>query len=493
MSKSTKSKSKYSWAFLLILLGACLLRLLTAWGKTFWFDEAISWSFARESIPKMVSATLADNHPPLYYFLLHFWLKFDQAEFFLRLPSLVFGLVSIFLVYQIAKELFSKKIALIAMLIFSLSPLQVYFSAETRMYSLWVMLILVTFHCFLKICQKPQKPQPIYFLLFTIFNLLSFYTHYFSLFFLLALNCFLALKRKKYPKQLIALAITQAGIFLLFTPWLIIFFRNAHPQPWGPPLIFSVPATFLSFALGGVGAVTLKTFFSPSTSLIIKIIFLALSVLLALSFLVGLFSQEKKSKKLLLLLIIFLPVLLVGTISLVKPIYSPRAFVAFSFAFYLLAAQGLEKLSKQFNFWPKILVLGLLVLTVLIQNFYPPFKPQTLKQAVQLIKENSPMPVMIIHTDILTFYPFDFYFGNQAKQYLIYPSTLTKKTTDIVGGTPVLLSEVTQKDKPFLSVTFAWDEKTWRFKEKQSQLKKDFNYRLLNTINDLEIFYYEPK
>lgn len=490
MSKSTKSSNKSNLFFLLILLGACILRLLSAWEKTFWLDEAWSWSLAKQDIRQMLIATAGDNQPPLYYVLLHFWLKASSSEFFLRLPSLFFGLAAILIFYKIARELLTKNAALTATTIFALSPLQIYFSGETRMYSLWALFSLLSFYSFLKICQKPQL---VYYLLFTFSSLLSLYTHYFSLFFLLALNCFLVLKRKKYPKQLIALAITQAGIFLLFTPWLIIFFRNAHPQPWGPPLIFSVPATFLSFALGGVGAVTLKTFFSPSTSLIIKIIFLALSVLLALSFLVGLFSQEKKSKKLLLLLIIFLPVLLVGTISLVKPIYSPRAFVAFSFAFYLLAAQGLEKLSKQFNFWPKILVLGLLVLTVLIQNFYPPFKPQTLKQAVQFIKENFPTHMLIIHTDILTFYPFDFYFGNQAKQYLIYPSTLTKKTTDIVGGTPVLLSEVTQKDKPFLSVTFAWDEKTWRFKEKQSQLKKDFNYRLLNTINDLEIFYYEPK
>lgn len=470
----------------LLVAGFCF-RLLAAWGKVFWFDEAISLAFAKQDLSNILTATLADNHPPFYYLFLHFWMKFSQSEFFLRLPSIIFGLISIFLIYLVTEKLFDKKVASVSSLILALSPLHVYFSAETRMYSLWTMLTLAGFYFFLKILSRPKK---IYYLIFNILFLISLYTHYFTIFFLLSLDLFLILKRKKYQRIVFGLFFCQVAIGLLFLPWVFYFLSNTHPKPWQITPVLGIPATFLSFILGGVGAVTLKTFFALTTPFLIKTIFSIASIFFILLFFLGMGNKERAEENLLLILLVFFPILATVLISISHPIYSPRPFLAFAPYFYILAARGLESLGKK---WPKLIAIVLLSFILFIQNFYPPFKPQTLKEAVKFIKENSPAPPLVVHTDILTFYPFSYYLKEKASQFLVFPSELTRKTTDIIGGSPVSLSEVTEKNRPFWSVHFTWDEKTWKFKKEQPRLEKNHKYDLLKTINDLEIFYYQPR
>ncbi len=469
----------------LILIVAFFFRLLSAWRKDFWLDEAISWSFAKQSLGQMLKATAADNHPPLYYLLLHLWQKLGQTELFLRLPSIIFGVISIFLVYQIARKLFNQKVALTASFIFALSPPHVSFSADTRMYSLFTLLTLTGFYFFIKILKKPTKND---YTLFAICYLLSLYTHYFTIFFILALDLFLIFKMAKYKKQLINLLLSQIGAGLLFLPWLVFIFTNPHPKPWAISPLIGIPATLMSFVLGGVGPATLKTFFTATVPFFIKTVFVLTPLFFTYFFFLSLIGKEKRGEKSLLTAVIFIPVLVVTLISLFYPIYSPRPFLISAPYFYILASWGMEKWGRK---WTKTIAIIFLVFILLAQNFYPPFKPQTLKQAVDFIKTRSPTP-LIVHTDILTFYPFSYYFGEKAVQFHVFPSELTKQTTDIIGGSPVSLTEVTGKNQPFWSVHFTWDEKTWEFEEEQPQLKKDFKYNKVMKINDLEIFYYQP-
>ena len=482
----TKKNSSF---FLLILLSGIVLRFWSAINKVFWFDEALAWQLSIQNLSSVLSVSAADNNPPFYYLLLHFWQIWGSSELFLRLPSFIFGLFSIFIGYKVACEFFSKKVALLYTILLSLSPLWIYYSMETRAYSLWIMLIILSFYFFIKILKTSYFKD---YLLFTLCCLFSLYTHYYTLFFLLSLNLFLILKRQKYSKLLVPFFITQAISFLAFLPWLIIFLTNSHPLPWSSSLILGIPATFFGVALGGLGMVTLKTFFATTTPFLFKFLFAGLSFFLGYLFLMGLLQKDKQEVKLLLLLIIFFPILLAVLTSLITPVYSPRAFIAFSFAFYLLAVRGLEKLSGNIKS-ALFLLITLLVTVILIQNLYPPFKPQTIRMAAQFIRENSNGKPLIIHTDLLTFYPFLYYFkDNRAYQSLVYDSGLPKKTTEILGGSSTDFSETIKPVNSFWSVTFSWDEKTTKFKEEQTKLNKKFNYRLVKQFNDLEIFYYQP-
>lgn len=488
------------FSLFLILLAGLLLRLLAAQGRVFWFDEAITWSIAKQNLLQMTVAIVGgDNHPPLYYLLLHFWLKLNDSEIFLRFPSIIFGLISIYLTYLIGKKIINERVGIFSAAITSFSPLHIYFSGETRMYSLWTMLIMFGFYQFLKLLQKPKT---IHYILFTLWSLLALYTHYFTIFFLLALNLFLILNRKKNQKILKNLIVLEIVIIFLFSPWLIFFSRHHHPSFWTFSPWTGIPITIFSYIVGGLGQVTQRVYlFSPQIPLIIKLFLIFATIFLGLIFLKGLSVGLKSENKMILLFPLFIPIVLVSLLHLFffyflsLPLYAPRAFIAFSFPFYILLSLGLESIKKKraiFNL--KISTLAIFLLIFLLQNLYSPFKPQAIREAAEFIKNSSTDSPMIVHTDILTFYPFQYYFRNEkTNQFLIFPSGLTRQTTEIIGGSPITFSEVINQGKPFFSLHFVWDEKTWKLKEEQQEKLNDFKYDLVKKIDDLEIFYYRLK
>lgn len=108
-----------------------------------WYDEAFSAWLADLSLYNLFMATLYDVHPPTYYGLLwglaHTW---GHSEIILRLPSVVAGVVLIWLVYRLACDLaMSQEAALIAAGLTALAPYQIYYSQEARFYMLQSLLL----------------------------------------------------------------------------------------------------------------------------------------------------------------------------------------------------------------------------------------------------------------------------------------------------------------------------------------------------------------
>lgn len=137
-----------------ILLAALIVRLIGL-NQSLWLDEAISYlavkSFSFWEIITKFSP--GDVHPPLYYLLLKLWTNlFGYSEISLRLPSVIAGVVAVFVVIKIGQKLFNKRVGLLAGLFLALNPLAVYYSQEARMYSLAMLVISLAAWAF--ICQK---------------------------------------------------------------------------------------------------------------------------------------------------------------------------------------------------------------------------------------------------------------------------------------------------------------------------------------------------
>ena len=107
-----------------------------------WIDEASSVFFARRSVGELIVA-LCDPHPPGYYILLHVWLTINDGEIWLRLLSLLASLLSLLIVYRWVSGWWDTKVAMLAVALLAMQPMQVWYSAEIRMYALTQMLALL--------------------------------------------------------------------------------------------------------------------------------------------------------------------------------------------------------------------------------------------------------------------------------------------------------------------------------------------------------------
>jgi len=125
-----------------IMLGSILIRL-PYMAESFWYDETFTSSMARLSFNQLGEAILYDVHPPLAY--LPFWAGaqvFGTPDMVLRLPSLVLGLVSIWLAYHIAYEILPAR-ALWGALAVAIMPMHVIYSTEARAYMILIVLVMV--------------------------------------------------------------------------------------------------------------------------------------------------------------------------------------------------------------------------------------------------------------------------------------------------------------------------------------------------------------
>lgn len=153
------------WAILLLALALRLVSL----NQSFWLDEAAQAVISAKNIFKVDFSS--DFQPPFFYLITHFWQKLGlPQEFFLRLVSLIFGILTIYLTYLLMKRLFNEKVALLSTLFLSTAPFHIYYSQEYRMYSLLTLLVLLSWYFFW------QKKWLNYILV----SILAIFTHYFA-------------------------------------------------------------------------------------------------------------------------------------------------------------------------------------------------------------------------------------------------------------------------------------------------------------------------
>ncbi len=123
------------------------LRLYQLGTESLWIDEGYSLRDARASL------SLLDARP-LYYNMLHWWMRFGESEAWLRMPAVIFGVASILMVYLVGRRLHGHAPAIVASLLVAVSPLHVNHSQEIRMYSLVTFIVTLGVLLFLQFAEK---------------------------------------------------------------------------------------------------------------------------------------------------------------------------------------------------------------------------------------------------------------------------------------------------------------------------------------------------
>lgn len=122
---------------LIILTFGSSIRFFRLDRQSIWLDEAYSVIVSSRTVPEIIDQQLNDSSPPLYYILLHYWQHvFGKSEYAVRSFSALFGSILIAVIMLLAHRLGGREAAIWAGLLASVSPTLVFYSQETRMYSL---------------------------------------------------------------------------------------------------------------------------------------------------------------------------------------------------------------------------------------------------------------------------------------------------------------------------------------------------------------------
>ncbi len=387
--KQQPMRNKSIWA-LVILLAGFAARLFRLGAASLWYDETVSLFLARQDLISLTRHTAGDIHPPLYYYLLHFWGQFaGWSEFSAAFVSLFFGVLLIALVYRVAREWLDVRnpfstsppgsrgsfrklvsVGILAASLVAISPYNLWYSQEVRMYTLGAVLGLASVYFFVKMLSSDHRPAtadrrvPIVtryssLIAYAVVSVLGLYTLYYFLF-VIAFENLVALvwlasdfksaiptgrfAVRNRQSAILQWVSSQLAVVVLYLPWLPIAFRQATNPPVPPwrgftPLGDVLVESFSALALGQS-----VDWHSPG----VWGILLLVALIMVSSFNFQVTSKNPKLKtwnlKLLLLGYTFVPLLLIFVFSLWKPLYHVRYIFLYSPAFYIWLAFGLSQI-----------------------------------------------------------------------------------------------------------------------------------------------------
>lgn len=393
--------------FLIFIIGI-ILRILLIGSREIAYDDAFSYFLARNSLQDIITGTATDTMPPLYYFLLHFWMKISEKLWFLRLLNISINLITAWLVFALTKELFNPSSAIIATFLFLISPFQIYHSQELRMYALLLMGQVGYFYAFLKIFRSPNKQIIFWLATGVFFGLIAMYSHNLGIIGLISVNLIFLFKRNR--RIFNNLFLVQFFILLFSIPWFLYL----------PQQIEKVQQAFWTQTPGVTDIIqallTLLAFLPMSTIFIGVVLIIIVQSFVILS--VFLFRNKSLKSLLITFLMIFPPAILFILSFFVKPIFVPRIFILSSVWFFILYSVFIEKNIR--NYLGKINLGLFIVISIISLPFFYQFNtfPRSSFSELANSLENFSPEITVVHDNKLSFFPTMFYREQENVYYL---------------------------------------------------------------------------
>jgi hypothetical protein len=247
----SNSKQKEIFVLILCLLLGIALRFYTFDQKSLWIDEIHTFNDSRDDLRgqlRFYEKNPTYLHPPLFFVLTHFFYPFTKPERDLRIIPLIFGTLSIPMIYFLARS-FSSAVALPCTLSLTFMAYHISLSQDGRSYSLLMFIGMVGLYLFMKHLKTSRKR---YMLLVALFFSVLFYTSYSSIPFI-ALSQILWFYRpnEEAKKPTLSSFLTLNGLILLFCiPWILFAVLNYKGQPMMDPYQAKVHISFWSMIYG---------------------------------------------------------------------------------------------------------------------------------------------------------------------------------------------------------------------------------------------------
>jgi 4-amino-4-deoxy-L-arabinose transferase-like glycosyltransferase len=129
-----------------ILVIAAALRFAALGFDNLWYDELYNVWTARLPLADQIGDNLAAGHPPLYYLFVRVWFSISDSELWVRAFSALSGLVLVWLMYLLGRDLFSRQAGLWAAALGAVSPMLIWHSRAATFYSFLITLTTLSLY-----------------------------------------------------------------------------------------------------------------------------------------------------------------------------------------------------------------------------------------------------------------------------------------------------------------------------------------------------------
>ncbi len=365
---------------LTVLAGA--LRLLDIGGETFWKNELFSVYWVRNPVEFLLTKGLVtETNPPLYFILLKAWTgMFGSSEAAVRSLSALASTACVPLVFLLGLEFGGAAVGLIAATLLALSPVQLFFAHEARVYALLPLFVLIAM---IGLCRFLRTPDTRGFQpdrkfansldIYAIGAIALLYSHATAALILAAMiiTTLLYFIETSAPRsQVVAFLFANVIVALLASPAIMALIIQAKSPnlEWMPPMGAASLLGALRFLM-----VSPLVRFDVAGSARVVLSWTELGVALATLIVLALVARRSIRDRLGYALLVLFPlvfVVLVSLISVFRPILIPRITVWMVVPVVVIAAFAFTS-AKVRRLRPVAiaLVVGCLVLGLFDTNF----------------------------------------------------------------------------------------------------------------------------
>ena len=375
------------------VLVAFFLRCFRLADKNVWWDEGWSIWLSQKDLAWIALRTAADEHPPLHYWLLHFWNFIAGTDAFAgRFVSVFFGVLTIALMYRIGKRVGSAWVGVLAALFLAIARFHIWWSQDIKNYTPSIFFAFAAVWFAIQITDyrlqiTDWKPSVSQFadrnsiIGYALCAALALWTHYLAALVLIALNLYaliVILKNLKSNRRwligsLVNWLIADALAALLFIPWLYLYLQNASSWSAAPTFDFALFLKLVATVLP-LGVTTNIDNYATVTIVLTMIALIGCIRVFAPRH--SRFSVPRGAGRgALFILIVLVPPALIYLLSLTPvsffaPKIQARYLLVLLPAYVMLLALGVAFLSRLSRYFAAFAILGILAASVFVLNDY---------------------------------------------------------------------------------------------------------------------------
>ncbi len=192
-----------------------------------WQDEWFTLTTVPQPLNQIRTIVQDANHPPLYYFLLHFWIQIPWPASPLvkmRAMSVLWTLLATIIFDRLWLIELNPRVRRMFLVLWVFSPCLLLYARMARSYSMQLALALLTIHAASKWLARPESPRLL--LAYSCCLLALLYTHYLPALAIMVSVSLVFLANKELSAKIRAIIVIAPvlAIALLYLPWLTSLF-----------------------------------------------------------------------------------------------------------------------------------------------------------------------------------------------------------------------------------------------------------------------------